>query len=204
MELDNTVSSTISKFTTEPLHFRGFSANVLPGTVGAPGFNLKNGSENFSMIDWGLSIKMANSSEEFFAVENIIAKWKGKNGFICKSINFLTNVNKLNYDNDCNAMDELLKNNTQKIILPFLIKPNSEIIINVNFCLDIFVRKFPIGLEKFSFKREEIKEPETYHNLYQKSSVMIKLNGKWRSLTLKPQEFLVAGDTLIIPETKNL
>lgn len=202
MDINPVLTSIINKSTIEPLYFRGFSANIIPGTIGAPGFNLDENIESFHSIDWGVAIKIVNSSERDFAIENILSEWKGQDNFLCKSDNSCTNIHKLKYENDAGIIDNLLSNNTQLILLPFLLKGQSEIVIKVNFVLDVYKKRFPMRLNRFFFKRTEIKEPETYHMLYQKNLIKIKLNGKWRSIVLKPKEFLVAGDVLKIPDKK--
>jgi len=204
MILDSSISSItnlIGKFTTEPFYFKGFSASVLPGTVGMPGFNLKQNTDNFYMIDWSLAIKMANSLNEDIVIENIKSEWRGINGFVCKSDDFCNSIYRVKSDGDVDAIEKLLAGNKQKVLLPFLMKKQSEIIIQANFALYIYKKRFLRHLDMVHFKKIEVKEPDTYHQLYRKSLVKIRLNGKWRSLVLKPQEFFVAGDILNIPDT---
>ncbi len=198
-DIISALGSVVSRFTVEPLYFKGFSANVLPGTVGAPGFDLKSDADNFYTIQWGLMAKISNSSKENFTIENIASKWKGKNDFICKSDDFLTTTYKGEGENDRDTFNKLMFEEKKETFFPFIVKAESEIFIQVNFVMDIYKNKFPNRLERVFFRRTEIKEPETYRELYQKSFLKIKLNGKWRSMIIKPREFLVAGDILNIP-----
>lgn len=202
MDIDNTLGSIINKSTIEPIYFKGFSANIIPGTISAPGFNLNSNIEEFNNIKWGLAIKIVNSSEEDFAIENISSEWRGQNGFLCKSDDFCTKIYKLDYEKDEEISQNLLSGKTQLVLRPFLIKKLTEIVIKVNFTLKIFKHKNPLPwiLEGFYFSRNEIREPETYHMLYQKNFIKIKLNGKWKSISLKASEFLVAGDIIKIPD----
>lgn len=181
----------------------GFSADIIPGTISAPGFNLEGSVDIFHSVDWSVAIKIVNSSEKDFAIENISSLWEGRE-FLCKSDDFLTRIYKLKYESDAVVISKLSSaDNMEIIITPFLLKAQTETVIKVNFVLDIYKKKFPMGLDKFFFKKEEIKEPETYHALYQKNYIKIKLNGKWRNIALKAKEFMVAGDILKIPSRNN-
>lgn len=184
-----TVTNLIKEYTITPLSFRGFSASILPATVGAPGFDLKQSGEEFNSIDWSLQLKMANASMcENFIVEKITSEWVGEDKYLSKSDDFCTRVHKIE------------KGEKEIILTPFLLKSQSEMTVFVEFSLLIYKLNFFNHLKRVSFKRGEIKEPETYHKLYKKNFVKIKINGKWRSIILKPTEFLVAGDILIIPD----
>lgn len=70
------------------------------------------------------------------------------------------------------------------IFLPFLLKAQSEKFIWVNFTLEVYKRMF-FKIKSTSFKRQEIKEPETYPNLLQKAIIKIKINKSPKSLLLK-------------------
>ena len=182
-----TVTNLIKEYAITPLSFRGFSASILPATVGAPGFYLKQSGEEFHSIDWSLQLKMANALSESFIVEKITSEWVGEDKYLSKSDDFCTRIYKME------------KGEKEIILTPFLLKSRSEMTVLVEFLLFIYKRNFLNSLKRVSFKRGEIKEPETYHKLYKKNFVKIKINGKWRSLILKPKEFLVAGDILMIP-----
>ena len=183
----------------KPISFKQFSTDIIPGTGSAFGFNLEEPHETFSRIEWFMLLKLVNASKNSLIIENIEAECIGENGYICKSI--FTQVYRASENNEVNAIKELLlkkeKDVDEKkmIFLPFSVRAQSEEIIRVNFLLEIYKYKmifpkfFKFKLEPISFKRQEIKEPETYQQLLQKllqkAVIKIKINENPKPLLLE-------------------
>jgi hypothetical protein len=182
----------------KPVSFKQFSANIIPATVSAFGFNLGKPTgdsqvegvvhhETFSQIDWFMLLKLINASKNSLIIENIRVECIGKNGYRCKSNNFLTQIYRASGNNEANVIEKLLKEDVcekKMIFLPFLLKAQSEEIIRVDFLLETYKMIF-LKLKPISFKRQEIKEPETYQQLLQKAVIKIKINENRKPLLLK-------------------
>lgn len=201
----------------KPISFKQFSANIIPGTGSAFGFNLEESHETFSHIEWFMLLKLVNASKNSLIIENIEAECSGKNGYICKSI--FTQVYRASENNEVNAIKELLLkkekdvDEKKKIFLPFPLRTQSEEIIRVDFLLHTYkleykmrflklikpileilhklkpiseiYQKIFLKLKPISFKRQEIKEPETYQQLLQKAVIKIKINENPKPLLLE-------------------
>lgn len=171
----------------KPASFRKFSVTIIPATVSAFGFDLRQSSDNFSRIDWSMILKLINASENSLVIENIEAECIGKYPYRCKSNNPLIQIYKTIGENEEDVIEKLLKDNTstkELIFLPLFLKAQSETLIRVNFTLEIYKKVF-LKLKLTSFKRQEIKEPETYQNLLQKGIIKIKVNESSKPLLLK-------------------
>ena len=189
------IENTIKFNPIKSISFEQFSANIIPGTGSAFGFNLEKPNEAFSRIEWFVLLKLVNASKNSLIIENIEAECIGKNGYICKSI--LTQIYRARETNEVNAIKELLLkkekdvDEKKEIFLPFLLRAQSEEIIRVNFLLEIYKHKMiflkflKFKLKPISFKRQEIEEPETYQQLSQKAVIKIKINEKAKPLLLE-------------------
>ena len=159
-------------------------ASIVPATVSAAGFDIEEISlDRYSMIDWFLTLKLANVSKEDIAIEEISAEWAGKNNYRCSSI--YTQIYESTASTEAEIIKQFIdkKSNGQVIFLPFIIKKGEEKIIRVDFLLRTFKRFFLHYRRKTSFKKEEIKIPATYQQLLQKA--IIKIKSSKNSLMLK-------------------
>lgn len=171
----------------KPASFRKFSVAIIPATVSAFGFDLRQSSDNFSRIDWSMILKLINASENSLVIENIEAECIGKYSYRCKSNNFLTQIYKTIGGSEEDVIEKLLKDDTstkELTFLPFLLKAQSEKLVRVNFILELY-RKVFLKLKPILFKRQEIKEPETYQDLLQEAIIKIKVNESSKPLLLK-------------------
>ena len=171
----------------QPASFRKFSVTIIPATVSAFGFDLREPSDNFSRIDWFMILKLINASENSLIIENIEAECIGKYNYRCKSDNFSTQIYKTSGESEEDVISKLLKDDTstkQLVFLPLLLKAQSEKLVRVNFTLEVYRRVF-LKLKPTSFRRQEIKEPETYQDLLQKAIIKIKINESSKPLLLK-------------------
>lgn len=174
----------------KPVSFGQFSVSIVPATVSAAGFDLTTPIDRFSMLDWFMTLKLVNASKENLIIENIQAEWIGKDNYRCKS----------NYVRICEAIQESEKNETmavdqlidknkslerKTIFLPILLKYQSEKFIRADFSLKIYKRKFFSYWDPISFKKEDIKEPETYEQLLQKAIIKITTDRSRKPLLLK-------------------
>lgn len=179
----------------EPVSFKQFSIGIVPGCTSAAGFNLKKPIENFSEVDWFIILKFVNASKENIIIKNIQSEWIGKDNYKCKSNDFLTQVYEANGDNEEDVINQLLDTNIKHdedesfkrriLFLPSLIKRQSEKITRVDFVLETYRRIFFKYWKPISFKREEIKEPETYIQILQKAVIKVKISGKKKPLLIK-------------------
>lgn len=175
----------------KPVSFEGFSVSIIPATVSAFGFGLEKSGDNFSQIDWSMLLKFVNASDYSLIIENLKAEVLGKNGYISKSI--FTEVYRANKESEIEIINILLDipNNktiyTKKevVFLPFILKAQSENIIQVNFLLETYKKTFLKRLKPISFQRKDIKAPETYEDLFQKAVIQIKINKRSELILLK-------------------
>ncbi|MDD5638892.1 MAG: hypothetical protein PHO28_03235 [Candidatus Pacebacteria bacterium] len=171
----------------EPVIFKEFSANIIPATVSAFGFDLQKSTDSFSQIDWFMLLKLINASNNGLIVENIQAECVGRSGYRCKSNNFLTQIYRATGKNESDIIENLLNDNIhikELLSLPFLLKAESETIIRVDFSLKIYKKLF-FQLRPIVFNRQEIKEPETYQDLLQKAIIAIQINRNPKPLLIK-------------------
>ena len=187
----------------EPASFKQFSVSIIPATVAAFGFNLERPTgdsqiqgilhtESFSQIDWFMILKLVNASKDNLIIENIQAECIGKNGYRCKSNNFPTQIFEWTGREESDTIDQLLNIDDENwnikkriLFLPFLLKNQSEKLIRVDFVLETYKRVFLNYWRPISFRREEIKEPETYQRLLQKAVIRIRTNENRQPLLLK-------------------
>jgi hypothetical protein len=172
-----------------PVSFRQFSASIVPATVSAAGFNLSLPIDKFSRLNWFMTLKLVNASKENLIVENIQAEWIGENNYRCKSIyEQIYEVNQGDEDKDeviINQLNEKENPKRKTLFLPILLKPQSEKIIRVDFLLETYKRTFFNHWLPVSFKKEEIKEPDTYQQLLQSAVIKIKINESRGPLLIK-------------------
>ena len=193
------IDKIIDLSTIKPISYKQFSVTVIPATVSAFGFNLGKSVNNsqsgevahtkmtFSQIDWHMVLKLANASKESLMIESIQVECIGKNGYRCKSNNFLTQIYRVDGNNELDIVEKLLKKDASEkeiIFLPFLLRAQLEEIIRVDFVLETYKRRL-LKLRTISFKRQEIKEPETYRQLCQKAIIKVKINTNPKFLLLK-------------------
>lgn len=175
---------------TRPVSFRQFSAAIISSSVSAAGFNLNVPTDRFSTIDWFMTLKLVNASKEDLIIENVQAEWIGKDNYRCKS----------EYVGICEAMqkdekgeirvidqftDEEKKLERRSIFLPILLKGQSRKFIRADFSLRTYKQIFFSYWKPISFRKEEIKEPETYEQLLQKAIIKIKINESRKPILLK-------------------
>ncbi len=169
--------------------FKQFSVRIIPATASAAGFDLRMPLDKFSRLDWFMTLKLVNASKENLIVENIQAEWIGKNNYRCKSIYAqIYEVDQRNEKNEEMVVNQLNREESLKgkiLFLPILLKYQSEKFIRVDFLLETHKRIFLNYWLPISFKKEEIKEPETYEQLLQKAIIKIRINESRKPLLLK-------------------
>ncbi len=161
-----------------------FLASIVPATASAAGFDIEGIQlEQYSMIDWFLTLKLINTSKDDIAIEGIRAEWIGKNNYRCKSVS--TQIHESIAATEEEILSQFInkKSDGQSIFLPFILKSGKEKIIRVDFLLKTFKRVFLNYRKEIAFKKEEIKAPEIYQRLFQKAIIEIKSDKK--SLLLK-------------------
>lgn len=185
VKLDKLIEINKSK----PVSFQQFSVSTISGTGSAIGFNLENSSlDNFSTLDWSIILKIVNASKEDLIIEDIQSKWIGKNNYKSKSV--YVSIYETKMDDDEVIVNQLLETkrdifNNQILYPPFLLKQQSEKIVRLDFLMSTYKRVFLNCLLPTSFKRENIKAPETYEQLLQKAVISIKTNKNHKPLLLK-------------------
>jgi len=121
-------------------------------------------------------------------IENISAEWIGKSGYRCKSV--YVELYEADTREESLAVNYLAqrpqdRTHQRSKHFPLLITRESEYVIKVNFSLKIYKKVFLGRQMPISFKRRDIKAPETYQELLEKAVIRIKINKSKKSLELR-------------------
>jgi len=175
---------------SKPASFKQFSASIVPATAGAIGFDLELPIDKFSVIDWSMILKLANAARDDLIIESIKAEWIGKNNYRAKSTYAqIYETQQEIGDSEETIIEQLIdgKNGLKEraIFLPAILRRRSERFIHVIFSLSTYKKIFLNYWLPISFKKEDIKAPETYEQLLQKAVIKIKINKNRTPLLLK-------------------
>lgn len=174
----------------KPVSLGQFSVSIVPATVSAAGFNLTIPIDILYMLDWFMILKLVNASKENLIIKNIQAEWIGRDNYRCKS-DYVRICEAIQENEKSEAIvveqlvDEKKELERKPIFLPILLENQSEKFIRADFSLRTYKRIFFSYWRPISFKKGDIKEPETYEQLLQKAIIKITTDRSQKPLLLK-------------------